>query len=228
MNPTEKEHQAINTALIRFRGCVINFIQDRDGKGRETAVKGTALNQMEDIIADTILDVFGGLFTVLRGRKACVPGYYRPSKTWDLVVKYGNLIVVVIELKSLTRSHGNNYNSRIEECLGCFADLEMYYNKNGGYRPYVGYLLLMDDSENTNKIRKCSVPVLKKFEDSGYLQRSKAFCKNFTEDHYNVSAHTLVYKQTEEEVVVEIDAIELFLKDVIRHLDEVLMIADRL
>jgi hypothetical protein len=51
-----------------------------------------------------------------------LPGYYRPSKEWDLVVVCENDLVAAIEVKSQVRSFGNNFNNRVEEALGNATD----------------------------------------------------------------------------------------------------------
>jgi len=46
-----------------------------------------------------------------------LPGFFRPSKEWDLVVTSGKDLVAVVEVKSLVGSFGNNFNNRVEEAL---------------------------------------------------------------------------------------------------------------
>ncbi len=47
-----------------------------------------------------------------------IPGYYRRSKSWDVVAMHKGHLVGVVELKSQVGSEGNNGNNRIEEALG--------------------------------------------------------------------------------------------------------------
>lgn len=176
-----------------FRDAILSFVVERDGKGRETAVKGTALKHLEQIIGKVVETNVHDSIEILYGRKACLPGYYRPSKMWDIVIKRGETVLAAIELKSLTRSHGNNFNSRVEECLGTITDFEAYCENAGVEKPFIGYLLLMDVSDCTTKKRSCSIPVLDKFLDSGYLNRANTFCETLRNNHDNVFAYTITY-----------------------------------
>jgi Restriction endonuclease XhoI len=48
-----------------------------------------------------------------------IPGYFRPTKEWDLIVIHERHLVVAIEFKSQRGpSFGNNFNNRTEEALG--------------------------------------------------------------------------------------------------------------
>src|SRR5258707_15863413 len=45
-----------------------------------------------------------------------LPGYFRPTKLWDLLVLHENRLIASIELKShVGPSFGNNFNNRTEE-----------------------------------------------------------------------------------------------------------------
>jgi hypothetical protein len=46
-----------------------------------------------------------------------LPGFYRPSKEWDLLVVADGQLVAAIEVKSQVGSLGNNFNNRVEEAL---------------------------------------------------------------------------------------------------------------
>lgn len=78
-----------------------------------------------------------------------LPGYYRASKRWDVVVTYEETLVAAFELKALGGpSFGNNFNNRVEEALGSAVDVrrarlaELY----PGERPWLGYFFIMEDA----------------------------------------------------------------------------------
>jgi type II restriction enzyme len=53
-----------------------------------------------------------------------LPGYFRPTKLWDLLVMYQGRLIAAIELKShIGPSFGNNFNNRTEEAIGTAVDL---------------------------------------------------------------------------------------------------------
>src|SRR4051812_28993379 len=43
-----------------------------------------------------------------------LPGYFRPTKMWDMLVVRNGRLVAAIELKSQVGSFGNNFNNRTE------------------------------------------------------------------------------------------------------------------
>ncbi len=53
-----------------------------------------------------------------------LPGFFRPTKEWDLLVIKDGKLVVAIEAKSQAGpSFGNNFNNRTEEAMGSALDL---------------------------------------------------------------------------------------------------------
>ncbi|HET8661021.1 MAG TPA: PaeR7I family type II restriction endonuclease [Micromonosporaceae bacterium] len=76
-----------------------------------------------------------------------LPGYYRPTKQWDLVVYHDKLPIVIIELKSQTGpSYGNNANNRAEEAIGNAVDLARAREVGlvPGH-PWTGYVFVIED-----------------------------------------------------------------------------------
>jgi hypothetical protein len=83
-----------------------------------------------------------------RDPRTCLPGYFRPTKDWDLVVSHRGVLVAAIELKALGGpSFGNNYNNRLEEALGNSVDLSRAHLEAlvGPERPWLGYFFVMED-----------------------------------------------------------------------------------
>ena len=65
-----------------------------------------------------------------------LPGFFRPSKEWDLlVIKNGQLIVAIEAKSQVGPSFGNNFNNRTEEAMGSALDLWTAFREgafNGG------------------------------------------------------------------------------------------------
>jgi hypothetical protein len=52
------------------------------------------------------------------------PGFFRPTKHWDMLVVYRGELVAALEFKSqVGPSFGNNFNNRSEEAIGTAHDL---------------------------------------------------------------------------------------------------------
>ena len=48
-----------------------------------------------------------------------LPGYFRPTKVWDILIVHKQELVAAIQLKShVGPSFGNNFNNRTEEAIG--------------------------------------------------------------------------------------------------------------
>ncbi len=78
------------------------------------------------LITSTGLDVN----SVYTKRALELPGYFRPTKEWDLLVVKDGRLVAAIEAKSQVRpSFGNNFNNRTEEAMGSALDLWTAYRE---------------------------------------------------------------------------------------------------
>lgn len=83
-----------------------------------------------------------------RDPRTTLPGYFRPTKDWDLVVSHRGVLVAAIELKALGGpSFGNNFNNRVEEALGNAVDLSQATRAAlvGPEPPWLGYFFIMED-----------------------------------------------------------------------------------
>ena len=60
-----------------------------------------------------------------------LPGYYRPSKEWDLIVTSGKDLVAVVEVKSQVGSFGNNFNNiSLVAATGISHRHDRYFSRN--------------------------------------------------------------------------------------------------
>jgi len=65
----------------------------------------------------------------------CLPGFFRPTKNWDLLVVSQKQLIAAVEFKSqVGPSFGNNFNNRVEEALGNATDLRTAY-REGVFKP---------------------------------------------------------------------------------------------
>lgn len=133
-------------------------------------------------------------------RKALVtlPGYFRPTKQWDLVVIHQGRLVAAIELKSqVGPSFGNNYNNRTEEAIGTAHDLWTAYRENAfgeQPRPFVGWLMVVEDAVGSQTpVRNKSVhfPVFNEFQGASYLKRYDILCQRLVKEQLYTSASVI-------------------------------------
>ncbi len=128
-----------------------------------------------------------------------LPGFFRPTKEWDLlVIKDGQLIVALEAKSQVGPSFGNNFNNRTEEAMGSALDLWTAYREgafNKTIRPWLGYVFLLEDCKESQSIVRVKEPhfsVFEEFRGASYAKRYELFCRKLVrERHYNASAFLL-------------------------------------
>lgn len=113
-----------------------------------------------------------------------IPGFFRSSKDWDLIViSPSGKLLVLVELKSQIGSYGNNFNNRAEEALGNAADLWTAYREKQFPTcgiPWVGYLMLIGKDDKSTVPVKNQEPyysVLPDFHNASYIDRYRVLCE---------------------------------------------------
>jgi hypothetical protein len=120
---------------------------------------------------------------IVQRKKRTIPGYFRPTKDWDVVILSDNDLIAVIEVKSQVGSFGNNFNNRIEEALGNATDFWTAY-KHGIYaptsKPWVGYLFMLEEKASSihpkKRIELHPFQVDEAFQGLSYAQRYEQVC----------------------------------------------------
>ncbi len=139
----------------------------------------------------------------LKRQVLTLPGYFRPTKLWDLLVINNGRLVAAIELKSqVGPSFGNNFNNRTEEAIGAAFDLWTAY-REGAFgdnpRPFVGWLMLIEDCEGSRSpVRDCSphFPVFEEFNGASYAKRYNILCRKIVQEQLYTSACVLLSPRT--------------------------------
>lgn len=124
-----------------------------------------------------------------------LPGYFRPTKLWDLLVINEGRLIAAIELKSqVGPSFGNNFNNRTEEAIGTAHDLWTAY-REGAFgeqsRPFVGWLMMVEDTTRSRSpVRDSSphFPVFKEFQGASYLKRYDLLCQRLAKEQLYTTA----------------------------------------
>lgn len=112
-----------------------------------------------------------------------LPGFFRPTKQWDLLVMNGPRLVAAVEFKSQVGSFGNNYNNRTEEAIGTAHCLWTAYRERAfgdQPRPFLGWLMVVEDAPGSRAPVENKAPhfgVFPEFENSSYLQRYDLLCQ---------------------------------------------------
>jgi restriction endonuclease XhoI-like protein len=131
-----------------------------------------------------------------------LPGYFRPTKRWDLLAIADDNLLACIEVKSQAGpSYGNNFNNRIEEAIGNAHDFWRAYKEEAfktAMKPFLGYLMLLEqDDASTTPVRENEphYDVLPEFKSASYAKRYQIFCeKAFKEGLYDATAFLMSNK----------------------------------
>ena len=128
-----------------------------------------------------------------------LPGYFRPTKLWDMLVINKGRLIAVLEFKShVGPSFGNNFNNRAEEAIGSAHDLWTAY-REGAFgekqRPFVGWLMMLEDSPGSRSpIRDKSphFPLLSGFAGASYAERYNIMCRKFAQEQLYTTASVIL------------------------------------
>lgn len=122
-----------------------------------------------------------------------LPGYFRPTKNWDVLVVHRRRLIAAFEFKSQVGSFGNNFNNRTEEVVGSAADLWVAHH-HGAYGdnppdshgasyvsdpspllhpdiqrdprpPFLGWMMLLEDCTKSTSPVRCEEPNYKVFAE---------------------------------------------------------------
>jgi hypothetical protein len=156
----------------------------RKDQGARAAVTGGAqLDGMIALISELLLEAGLPEVAVVQKESVVLPGFFRPTKEWDLLVIADGKLLAAIEFKShCGPSYANNYNNRTEEALGSATDLLAAYREGAftpSERPWLGFLLLLEeDSASTRPVRVAEpyFKVFPEFQGASYARRYELLC----------------------------------------------------
>ncbi len=200
------------------RDAIRNFWESRGSAQRKQAATGR-LDQGEraGVTAGKNLDGFIDVIEAIvranglneaeihRNRSlVTLPGYFRATKLWDVLVTQNGKLIAAIEFKShVGPSFGNNLNNRAEEAIGTAADLWLAHREaayGGTDRPFIGWLMVLEDcaaSRKPVKTRSPHFPVFPEFNGASSANRYEVLCKKLMRERY-YSAATLVLARRED------------------------------
>lgn len=174
--------------------------QQQTGKadqGLRGAVTGGAqMDGFVDLFTDLIAGAGIAPEFIFRKRAMELPGFFRPTKEWDLLVVRERTLIAAIEAKSqVGPSFGNNFNNRTEEAMGSAVDLWTAFREHAflnSPQPFIGYFFMLDDCEASRRpvtVQEPHFKVFPEFRRASYMRRYELFCRKLVlERHYTSSA----------------------------------------
>jgi hypothetical protein len=160
----------------------------KDYAGRADVTGGKHMDGFATLICDLLKESGISADCIFSTSKKELPGFFRPTKDWDLIVVAEGNLLAAMELKSHAGpSFGNNCNNRVEEALGNATDLWTAYREQTfapSIKPWVGYLMLLEDSKGSTSPIKAKEPqfrVRTEFRDADYEKKrlSVSYAKRY-------------------------------------------------
>ncbi|MBN1654350.1 MAG: restriction endonuclease [Deltaproteobacteria bacterium] len=151
----------------------------KEDHGQRAAVTGgKQMDGFADLVRDTLL-LNGVSEQDIHQRKKAIPGFFRPTKDWDLLVVHKGHLLAAVEFKSHRGpSFGNNFNNRTEEALGIASDIWTAYREGAfghdGVKPWLGWIMLLEDTAKSTTPVKVVEPhfaVFPEFRNTSYAER---------------------------------------------------------
>lgn len=166
---------------------------------RAAVTAGKHMDGFADLMAGIVLANGLPEISIFRSASMLVlPGFFRPTKRWDLLVVYRGQLISARELKSHIGPAFRNFNNRCEEVLGTATDLWTAY-REGAFRdsprPFVGYLTLVEDDPAVHSsVPEASphFPIFPEFEHASYATRYELLCRRLMQERLYDGAAVLL------------------------------------
>ncbi len=164
-------------------------VGDRDRGARSAVTGGAQMDGFIQLLAELLADAGIPDSIIYRKQRIELPGFFRPTKEWDLLVVADGQLLASLELKSqVGPSFGNNYNNRTEEAVGNATDFWTAY-REGAFtkspRPWLGYLMLLEETKGSTtpvKVSESHFKVREEFRGASYAERYRLLCKKLVRE----------------------------------------------
>jgi hypothetical protein len=206
VNYEQKAHEAIKTFWGNREAARQKQVES--GKADQGERAGVTTGKNMDGFLSLVLDIIkanGLAHAEIHQQRAMLtlPGYFRPTKLWDLLVMYKGELIAAIELKSqVGPSFGNNFNNRTEEAIGTAHDLWTAY-REGAFgkqpRPFVGWLIMVEDAPRSRSPVRDSSPhfsVFEEFKGASYLERYDLLCQRLVQEQLYTTATVIAAERS--------------------------------
>jgi hypothetical protein len=175
----------------------------RDAGSRAAVTGGSQMDGFVALVRDLLEESGVDWPVVYCDRYMEIPGWFRPEKKWDLLVVVEGCLIAAIEFKSQIGSFGNNFNNRTEEAVGSATDLWAAYREGAfkpSARPWLGYLMLLEDAPASTRPVKAQEPHFKVFEEfraASYARRYEILLTKLVRERLYDSTCFLMSNSTE-------------------------------
>lgn len=173
-----------------------------DAGNRSAVTGGAQMDGFVRVIADLVIAAgISPMDIHYRMAVTALPGFFRPTKRWDMVIVCAGRLLAAVELKSQVGSLGNNFNNRTEEAMGSALDIWTAYREGAfgdGPQPWLGYLFMLEDTPRARtpvKVDEPHFPVFPEFKEASYAKRYELFCRRLVRERHYTSACLLLSRR---------------------------------
>lgn len=155
----------------------------KDQGARGAVTGGAQLDGFVDLVCAAARAAGLPEASIHRKTRVELPGYFRPTKKWDVVLVHDRKLIAAIEFKSQVGSLGNNQNNRAEEAVGNATDLWTAFREgafDSSSRPWLAYVLIVEDSPESTRgveVKEPHSPVFPEFRGASYETRYRVLCE---------------------------------------------------
>lgn len=202
----------------------------KDRGNRSAVTGGKHLDAFVDLFRDVLVESGVSRDSIkTQDSELVIPGFYRPTKKWDMLIIKDKMLVAAVEFKSQVGSLGNNMNNRSEEVIGLAQDFWTAFREGAVQttpRPWLGYAFLLEDTEKSRRTVKLKEPHFKTFPDfidTSYVDRYGILCQKLLRERLYDSTALLLSKPESKSTgeysePVNQCTIELMLKQLCAHI----------
>jgi len=204
-----EQDRVLQELTERTKRAVAHYWQTRSAQRRRQEEGGKADQGLRSAVTggaqmDGFIDLFTEVVThagvpqryLFRRKAVELPGFFRPTKEWDLLVVKERTLIAAIEAKSqVGPSFGNNFNNRTEEAMGSALDLWTAFRERAyleSPQPFLGYFFMLEDCDASNRpvsVQEPHFKVFPEFTGTSYMKRYELFCRKLVlERPYSHSA----------------------------------------
>ncbi|MCY3710238.1 MAG: hypothetical protein OXG26_15200 [Caldilineaceae bacterium] len=186
------------------------------GEGQGKSVRGGKhLDEVQASIVTLMIDhgvAPSDIFTeceLHKTGKLQLPGYFRPTKKWDMLVVSDGCLLAAMKLKAqVGPSFGNNFNNRTEEAIGSAQDFWTAFREHAfrdSLQPWLGYLFLLEDCAESTRpvnVQEPHFSVFGDFRGASYAKRYELLCRRLVLERKYISTCLLLSRDPHAETKV--------------------------
>lgn len=170
--------------------------KNADRGNRAAVTGGKQMRGFCELVQKVLTDNGVPKVHVFTEAKLELPGYFRPTKNWDMLVVSDRSLIAAIEFKSQRGpSFGNNFNNRAEEAIGTGNDLWTAFREGAFARqppPWLGWVMLLEDCPQSTApvtVKEPHFKVFPEFQGASYARRYELLLRRLVREKlFNASA----------------------------------------